>query len=470
MNNAINEKEYINQKILFIPDNTKYWFVRAGQGAAYYQDFLINNYVGADTNEMKLAKLYSIPQSLRSASDAVLARYKELFNEHDLKLFYNNKNKNDKNFEKDRIAAITRSTNRANRVFHFIEEMSIGDFVIIPHDNSTKYLIGVIVSDCFDQDIKHIDIRTDEDEKIKEPGYNVSHFEVKRRVYWIKELDQKHFPDKLSWIRTAHQSLFNITENGNDINPYICPLYVYKGTYYMRFGVNTTQKISSLDWLEYQTLIKNIVGKDNLKKIFQKQKVQSPGDIITFCQQSLPLLFIINNVLFGKVDFNYEHINAQFFGILTYFSKSERIARKVKAQKGEIDLHNNQIKLDQAKEIEKIEKKKNQNKLKEEENRAKKLEAESKILDCINNELDKYHEKNEDLQEINKTLDDRNNKNINKVESLCTYKKDEYDTDDILKNIKLSLSNVDKIVNKFELSNENPGESISTETQEDNLS
>lgn len=48
------------KNILNIPANTKYWFVRAGSQAEYYQDFMLNNYIAIGDNVVSLEDLYCI--------------------------------------------------------------------------------------------------------------------------------------------------------------------------------------------------------------------------------------------------------------------------------------------------------------------------------------------------------------------------------------------------------------------------
>ena len=466
-----NKENTLIASILNIPNNTKYWFVRAGIHAKYYEDFYLNNYIGAEANGMHLLELYSIPQTLRSAPDAILDRYKQIFQKHDLSLFAEkNKNisKETETYKKDKRTATTQSTNRANRIFHFVEEMKIGDFIIVPHDNSTKYLIGVVISDCFDSPVNHIDIST-ADEEENGLGYDVSDFEFKRRIYWIKELNQNLFPDKLSWIRTAHQSIFNITENANDLNPYISPFYKYKNTYYMRLGVNSTQKISSADWLNYQVLIKNIIGEKNLNNIYQKQRVQSPGDIITYCLQNPYILTFISLIIFsgislGGIDFEIKDFKMKLPGVLKYFSKSERIHRQVAVQEAQIEKNKNEITINQKDKIAKLENLKADNEIRKEEIKKLKLSNQNKEEKIREKEL------KEKLNNVQSTLKERNIINTDKIKKLYSINNEDFNLKDDAFSITINPDEIQHTLKSFELSNENPGVSISDESQEDNLS
>ena len=73
--------------VLDIPEDTRYWFVRANSQSQYYEDFLFNNYIAVDSNGFSLDTLFEIPSTLRSSKDALLEKYKQLFETHDLNLF-----------------------------------------------------------------------------------------------------------------------------------------------------------------------------------------------------------------------------------------------------------------------------------------------------------------------------------------------------------------------------------------------
>lgn len=437
--------------ILSIPEDTKYWVIKAGNGSVYYRDFLVNNYISVEANEIKLQKLFTIPHS---NPRVVLDNYKKVFKSYDL----------DKKFNSD-IKELTKkatikSTKRANRVFRFVEEMKVGDFVIVPHDGSTKFLIGVVISDCFDENINHRNIRKENDESHK-PGYAVSNFEIKRKVYWIKELDLAQFPEKLSWIRTARQNIFSITEYANVINPYISCSYLYKNKYYLRFSVNTTNEISASDWLKYQTLIKDIVGNDNLKNIYQKQKVESPGNIIMFClKKSVFILAFLNLILFGQGSYKEGKMKVTFSGVIPYFENNySKTGRKKKATeflKAEREYEEQKNRLKLTKFNEKITEKKAENKLKDEENKSIKLEIENKRL-------------KEELDNLKNILTARNLETKRKTK-LLFYQKTE-NCNEKLKGVSLKgiFNNRETVINDFKLSNKESGKMIDSESHEDNL-
>ena len=191
---------------LYVPDATKYWFVRADSHARFYDDFQLNNFIAVGGNDVTLEELLLIESRYRVTPDILKNRYKAIFNN----IFMNNLIEEYQEKQKEmpeELPATTkkRATAAGTNSFMFIEEMHLGDIILVPFRSSSKFLVGVVMSDVFDEPIDHI--RLDGEDE----SYTISDFDKKRRVLWIKEITQRDLPDKLKWIRYAHQTLFNIT-------------------------------------------------------------------------------------------------------------------------------------------------------------------------------------------------------------------------------------------------------------------
>ena len=71
--------------VLSIPDNTKYWLVRANSKAVFFNDFKYNNFIAIGDNYVKLSDLNRIPSVLRTTSDLLKNQYKEIFFNRNIK-------------------------------------------------------------------------------------------------------------------------------------------------------------------------------------------------------------------------------------------------------------------------------------------------------------------------------------------------------------------------------------------------
>lgn len=426
--------------ILDIPSDTKYWFVRANSQSQFYDDFKYNNFIAVDSNNFDLSELFEIPSTLRSSNEALLNRYKQLFEEHDLNIFNKSINKEElteEEIKKEKTVELRRSSLRASRMFQFVEEMNINDFVIVPYKSSEKFLVGIVTSDCFTESVPRIQLLDDDGHL----AYDTCDFSIKRRILWIKELSRKQFPDSLSWIKTAHQSIFNISEYADKLNPCIYPIYRYQDNVWFRIGVNTPDKIPSSTWLDYQLLLKKITDK-NLNNLFQKNKVQSQGNIVLFVQNNLWWIIpLVMGGLFGEVEFNKGPVKVKFQGVLKFFSKGERLKRKLSADEVITEL---------------------------DQKRADVNKTDAETLKTLK-EIDSGKAKetiNEGVDYIAKAIKDRQKNNKQRIKEGFSESENEKNISPISKDIR---KDAEDVISKLKLSNEDPGSSIQYENQEDSL-
>ncbi|ATO53430.1 hypothetical protein LA20531_07260 [Lactobacillus amylovorus DSM 20531] len=314
-------------RVLKIPDTTNYWFVRANSRGEYYQDYYLNDFIATDSNGISIENIVDILVTNNNITDplSIKNRLKQYFNDHDLKLL-NNKLNERKDLTKDekeelKTKELRKSTTRSTRVNKFVNEIKLGDFVFVPADSSTKFLVGIIISDCLDNNIEH---------KTKaNKNYHKCNFSLIRKVKWIKELTFEEMPDALSWIRSAHQSIFDISSYADLINSCISSLYEYKGQIFYRLNVHTNKQIPMTDWLDYQLLINDIVG-DGLDDIYQKIKVQSPGNInLSTLKAHWRCLALIPLILFGSTKIQIGDITTQIQNPLDYFTPEGKRSKKL---------------------------------------------------------------------------------------------------------------------------------------------
>lgn len=324
------------KNILLIPDDTQYWLVRANTKAEFYDDFQYNNFIAIGDNYVGLQELLDIPEIFKLTSESHESQYKGIFTKKSIDRYRSN-NPDATNLERqDAIAAIKRSCSiAASKTFKFIEQIKIGDVILVPNEGSSKFLLGIITSSVFDDDIHHVKL-ADVLDDLDDYGYHVSNFQKKRRVFWIKEFSRSDLPDKIAWIVSTRQTVYNLTDYADSINPLISSTYVYKGNCYARIGVTTKKEISTADFFALQQAI-NEVTKQSNENVFQQINVQSPGYIILHSILdnweliSMLVLVLAGNIKEGKVYLN---------GIIPYFL--ERTHRKA-IQKIEEDFKKEEL-------------------------------------------------------------------------------------------------------------------------------
>lgn len=309
---------------LNIPDDTKYWFVRAGQRAEFFNDFKINNFIAIGDNEISLEKLKQIETKYRVDSDILKERYKHLFNSFYIDLIKSNEefNKLTKSNQSDKLENVKRSSTISSyKAFSFIEEMKIGDYVFVPHRSSGAFLIGIIISDVFDTKIDHQYLGEDQE-------YSISNYDKKRRIAWIKEIDLCDLPSKLMWIQNGHKAIFDITQFAEEINPILASTYIYKNNIHLKINVTSTKNITSTEWLNYQVLVhKN--AKEHADNLFQKTDVQSPGKIILETTiNHWETIAIVFAALFTEPDIDIKGVKFKWHGPLSFLIPGSKQRRE----------------------------------------------------------------------------------------------------------------------------------------------
>lgn len=329
-----------------IPDDTNYWFVRASKGARYYKDFMINNFI-AVASITNLNFISQINISNISKKNA-LKLYKKYFNKYIEDTIKNDAQyqeaKTEEKKKKIKSQKLSRSTTLSRINYSFINEMKTGDIIIVPGRSAAKFLIGIVVSDCFDNKINHKFIPN----KYKKQSYEECYFKLKRRVYWIKEITNDEFPDKMYSITNTHQSILNILNYADNINPLISSNFIYKGNYFTRINVKTLKNINSNDLYYFQKLL-HITSESINVEINQKTKVQSPGDVILFVQNHWEVITIIIGLIFGKVEIGKSKIKGILPGIQSFIHK--RKENKIKESIENEKLKQEKIKTEIIKNI-----------------------------------------------------------------------------------------------------------------------
>ncbi|MCD5076665.1 hypothetical protein [Enterococcus gallinarum] len=336
----MNEKQLNRIPVLEIPKETKYWVVRAN-GGEYYQDFLENNFIAIGDDKITKKNLDE-----KKKQDG----FHDLDSIEILKVIYG---------EKYPDLKPQSHTLYSKRLYNFMFEMKKGDIIIVPSKSSNFFLIGVIDSDMFDG-VSVVD--DSEDTEIKPCP-----FIKRRKVTWIKEIGRASLPQKMFWVLSAHQTIFNVTEFSREINSLLSFIVKYGDEVTASCFVSTNEGVTIKDWHELTSVLIETTGNDS-DEIDMKIDVQSPGDIaVSAAVDSITKLFqILGNIVdpssitpgtilaysvilcaigFGEVNiagFKLQGIHPYFFG------KGKLEREKMKAEIEAINLNNKKI----SKEIE----------------------------------------------------------------------------------------------------------------------
>ncbi|MEA0565049.1 hypothetical protein [Lysinibacillus irui] len=323
--------------ILEIPSDTGYWLVRA-DGGKYYDDFFLNNFIAISDNEITLELINQCKK--KSIVGITLDHYKNLYRET-------------YKWKPQQIALA------AGRTQKFLEEIKIGDIVLVPARHSSNFLIGVVTSDYYE--ITESEIAS----KI-EVKYAINPYLKRRDISWIKEVSRNEISDKLYWMLSAHQTIFNLKGYKDYINQLLAPVYIHDGFCHGILKVSKAEGLDSDEWFDFYSLIKHKT-EHTKEKVFVKSNVQSPGilemvadlkDVTTI----VGLMTVLGGAIFTEVKIGDKSIR----GILPYFLNLKLEQEKMKQENKQIEVGNSKS----MKEVEIL----------EEERRAKQLENELKEI------------------------------------------------------------------------------------------
>lgn len=325
--------------ILEIPRDTGYWLVRA-DGGKYYEDFFLNNFIAISDNEITLEKIEEhIDESIAGLS---IEHYKKIYRE------------TYKGWTSQQIAQ------SASRTQKFLEDMKIGDVILVPSKKSSHFLIGVVSSSAFEVNESKLVSKI-------EVNYAINPYFKRRNVIWIKEVSRSEISEKLYWMLSAHQTIFNLKEYKNYINQLLSPIYIHDGYCHGTLKVSKEEGLNSDEWYDFYTLVKKIASKSS-DKVVVKSNVQSPGFIemvTSFIDKptAMALMTILGGTIFTDVKIG----NKTIRGIIPYFLTLKVEKEKMKHEAKQMEVANLKV----EKEIEIL----------DEERRSKQLENDLKQIE-----------------------------------------------------------------------------------------
>lgn len=270
-----------------IPDDTQYWLVRA-DGGKYYKDFEYSNTISIQDNDLSL-ELFNGPAMLS----------------HEVRLDY----------YKKKIASVKPEFNphqvsiAAKKMLAFINQMKIGDIVIVPSKQTKHFLIGVILSEPYELTDKQLEDLQKRGERM---NYKASDNIKRRKVKWLNEVSRNRVNSNFFYTLTMHQSIIDVSDTRDYIAPLLSPIYIQDNKLTLCIRVNTPRGITSETWQSLYTMINELKNTKINESIVVKSNVQSPGFIVltsslTQFIEGMPLslsgLIVIYQLLLGDIEF-----------------------------------------------------------------------------------------------------------------------------------------------------------------------
>lgn len=325
-------KDYID--ILQIPDDIGYWLIRA-DGGRYYDDFFLNNFVAVSDNEIKLHSITDLNDN--SIAGITIDHVKELYN---------------RTYPKWTNQQIAHAASRTHKFFADIKK---GDFVLVPSRRSTHFLLGIIESDVYEINEETLTAG----EKVQ---YSISPYLKRRKVNWIKEISRPEISEKLYWVLSAHQTIFDLKEDKSYINQLVAPIYVQDGKCHGTIQIAKRKGLNADDWYNLHSVIKKY-SEESEDEVIIKTNVQSPGliEFLSFDPVTVvSITLVLSGVLIGDVSV----WGIKFKGIIPYIQsyrknekeleimEEDKISKQIKNERDRFELEKDKELWEKEKETE----------------------------------------------------------------------------------------------------------------------
>lgn len=262
-----------------LSDDTNYWLVRT-YGGKYYSEFVNEGYVAIGWNDISNLDL------IKRAADDPKSLEQLMSMSQILQL-----NEGKEEGQPGRIA---------NPILRFVNEMKIGDVVIIPSVDSERVQFGVITSDVYVEMNKSI---------LADEG-NISLFK-RRNVNWLEWRDRNTLDPYLYRLFNSHGAVNKANDYAEYINRTLYSYYIKDDKAHLVFNVKKQDGILGVDLVNLiygilqsvEIFCEDVGSEFNNNDIEVKLTLNSPG-LIEFSgaiQQIGIAAFVISVLIGGKV-------------------------------------------------------------------------------------------------------------------------------------------------------------------------
>jgi len=202
------------EEVRVVDAERNYWFIRT-YGGEMYDDFIERNYVGIG--------LTNVPYKyIEACKDESVESFENL------KYFIENNTRYKKG----------QATNYTNQLITFQHTVKVGDLVIIPNKNSSKFSIGIIESDVKLVDEKGTFFHDGKYEKFPDK---------RRKVKWEKTISSNNVRNDLRGMTSTHQAITKVNKYEDGIESYISDIYIKENSMHLIIHVNQDEDINAFD-------------------------------------------------------------------------------------------------------------------------------------------------------------------------------------------------------------------------------
>lgn len=246
-----------------IPDETNFWMIRTKSGY-FYDEFLANSFIALGWN------IIDSKTSFDSNNEQTL--------KENITDYYGDK----------------RPGSALNKCKRFINELRVGDIVLVPNDGTSEIAIcrvGKYYEENFDVDQeieinKVIELKSEPIDSVKCPYKKRRHIEV------LLKITANRMGLNLIKAVSNYHGLSNLTEYGTDVLNCLYNAYEYKGNITYVVNISTTEPIKARDYSGFIYALTDLFCKivNDEDSVSIKSNVSSPGRVVVILQNGFKIL------------------------------------------------------------------------------------------------------------------------------------------------------------------------------------
>lgn len=251
----------INYTIKELSNDKNYWFFRTNAGL-YYADFALNNYIGLGWDEISDLSMFNV--STEEEEKELKETVKTLVSQK---------------YPDDSRAGLT-----AGQIIKFVNEMKIGDIVIIPDAGSHSISIGIVESDVYLQEIAEADSLDESDDE--NLGYEQCPYLKRRNIKWVTSASKYQIDPYLFKLFCAIHTISDANSYAKYIDRIMYPIYMKNDEIHITLNVEQDESITARSMNKLLSGILSILDNytntevsKEADKLALKVIVESPGKL-----------------------------------------------------------------------------------------------------------------------------------------------------------------------------------------------
>lgn len=321
--------------IKILNENTNYWLVRTASGA-FYDQFVAGNYIAVGWNEISDIEILKGSKEDEAQKEDILKTIRELVDKEE-------ENQVNPKGERERETQKSRIYNQINR---FVNEMAVGDYVLIPSQGSNLIEFGIITSDAYIYKKEVIDMDEGECDFIK-----------RRDISWICREKRNKLDPYLFGLLYSQHAISSANDYAHFIDRTINRFFIKGNQAHIVLEVNRESDIYGMDLIK---LVNSTLGmvdsfnkfaESNLNKdhVQIKINVQSPGVIELFGHiDEIVIIALVMTILIGGKVSLFKMITLETPGLIEKVRQFIEMHQKHGLDKEKIELEKKEKEFQQS--------------------------------------------------------------------------------------------------------------------------